>query len=815
LLELRVKATNRVQTSRVLQLLLSCIILLIVLPGYASDSLINYSFKYVTPKASEVYLVWTMNGWQVPAKNFQPEGTFVKDGMAYTKLNGSRDSFEITLKLPGRSYLDLMIYVPVDIKGDSVEGWDNNWEGGYNIYIDEKNTVTRLTDSKLAVTAKPKTQQRAFNLLKNGWIVLTVGASLLIAIIILSLFRRSASAKKFNITHFTFGMLVSSAMLLLVCRLQITGHFSNKWFLVLGLGYHDLLLMLGFAVISAALFHLTKRYQVLQFTAGAILVLLIILTALSGIMNIEVIRQLGKPLTYHWLYYSDFLQGADAKNALKAGFNPELTKNLLFIFCGLILASIAIGFRLKSLQVNTRKFYVGTASLLMILFLASVLQKRGLTVDQSKLQNPVTAFVLSWINSGTESELFTMEIPDDIRAYMSSIHQQKPGVPFSSSDSISHVIFFVLESTPSYMVEGYDTKFHVTPNLRRWQDKAILFENMYAHLPTTANTMLSLMSGVYPMISYKSIVAEEPNIKIESLASVLQSAGFQTALFFSSDLSYSKMGDYLRFQKMQTADDFKNIQCRYEKFNSGYAQLDGLPDRCIVDRYFTWRDTLASDKSFSILWTNQTHYPYFFSEGEHRYSDNAEQNKFLNALQEVDSAFGELMLRLSQRNDLNNTVVVVVGDHGEAFGTHNQYTHGMHIYEENLRVPCFIINPQLLNRQRDQRIAGMIDIAPSITHLLGLKQPDQWQGNTLFSRPARDRVFFIGPYSDFQFGSRYKNWKFIYNAANKTYQLFDLSKDPGELKNVAEQNPDVVKQEYLMLAAWVQYHTSKLQEVMN
>ncbi|TGR89203.1 hypothetical protein EN834_36835, partial [bacterium M00.F.Ca.ET.191.01.1.1] len=72
------------------------------------------------------------------------------------------------------------------------------------------------------------------------------------------------------------------------------------------------------------------------------------------------------------------------------------------------------------------------------------------------------------------------------------------------------------------------------------------------------------------------------------------------------------------------------------------------------------------------------------------------------------------------------------GDHGEAFGEHDDYVHASAIYEENVHIPLIMINKHLFHDQVVQSVGGIVDIAPTILDILGLPLPKQWQGRSLF-----------------------------------------------------------------------------------
>ncbi len=209
-----------------------------------------------------------------------------------------------------------------------------------------------------------------------------------------------------------------------------------------------------------------------------------------------------------------------------------------------------------------------------------------------------------------------------------------------------------------------------------------------------------------------------------------------------------------------------------------------------------------------MLWTYQTHYPYFSTSIPMDFhTNNVSKEKYLNALHDADETLRLLVEGLKKRDLFKSTLIVVVGDHGEAFGRHGQTAHAGGIFEENLHVPLMLINPEIFKGERLKVVGGISDIAPTIFSVLNKNIPQQWQGENLFSSSRRDKVYFFSPYSDFLFGCREGNYKFMYNATSNTYSLFDLKTDPNESVNIAEKNPQYMEDTKRHLNTWIQYQT--------
>lgn len=125
-----------------------------------------------------------------------------------------------------------------------------------------------------------------------------------------------------------------------------------------------------------------------------------------------------------------------------------------------------------------------------------------------------------------------------------------------------------------------------------------------------------------------------------------------------------------------------------------------------------------------MIWTFQTHFPYFAgaADGAHMLSgpDAPEDEwsrehmaRYLSALHEADRLIGELVRFVEASGLAKSTLIVIVGDHGEAFNQHGTFAHGGTLYDENVHVPLLLINPGIAPG-RFARVTGQVDLAPTI-----------------------------------------------------------------------------------------------------
>jgi len=179
-------------------------------------------------------------------------------------------------------------------------------------------------------------------------------------------------------------------------------------------------------------------------------------------------------------------------------------------------------------------------------------------------------------------------------------------------------------------------------------------------------------------------------------------------------------------------------------------------------------------------------------------------NRYLNALHYGDRALGELLSGLRVRDLDRNTLFVLFGDHGEGFGQHEgNFGHTLFIYDENVRVPYIIAAPGLIeDKIRISSAASLIDTAPTILDLLGLRVPEKIQGTSLLDSNPRMSLFF----TDYSLG-----WLGLYDACGKYLfeinsgrsKLYDVCQDPDETNDLSDREHDRTAAYRARLEQWI------------
>lgn len=191
----------------------------------------------------------------------------------------------------------------------------------------------------------------------------------------------------------------------------------------------------------------------------------------------------------------------------------------------------------------------------------------------------------------------------------------------------------------------------------------------------------------------------------------------------------------------------------------------------------------------------------------------------------VDAQFGRLVASLKASGDYDNTIFVIVADHGEGLGDHGWPAHRI-LYQEQVRVPLIVRIPGVRAASSFAGVVRSTDIYPTVLDYLGVAAPRPPSGKSLRApiegRSETARVAFADqvngydlnakmlesrPDDDFVYAVVDLPWKWIYRPMHpEKSELFDLAADPRETKNLREARPEIVLRMQKLLAehgGWV------------
>jgi arylsulfatase A-like enzyme len=368
-----------------------------------------------------------------------------------------------------------------------------------------------------------------------------------------------------------------------------------------------------------------------------------------------------------------------------------------------------------------------------------------------------------------------------------------------------NVLMVVLESTGARYLKPYGAAEDPTPNLSSLAEQSIVFDNAYAVYPESIKGLAAILASRYP--GFDVPAEAHSRLMSPSLATVLARDGYETALFHSGRFLYLGMDTVLAgagFGRLEDAGDI----------GGNRSSSFGIDEAAAVHRVLQWIDHVPHGRRFFATYLPIAgHHPYG-SAAPAPFPTSQEIGRYRNALYEGDRALGDLFAGLRSRGLDTSTVVVVMGDHAEAFGQHDgNYGHTLALYDENVRVPLIISVPGARAAiGHVHRTASLLDVSPTILDLLGVRQPGVFEGASLLDGHDQMALFFTD-YSLGLLGLRDGCLKYIYELEVGRSKAFDLCRDPNERIDLAPSLGGRVSLYRERLTAWSAAEVARVRQV--
>lgn len=398
-----------------------------------------------------------------------------------------------------------------------------------------------------------------------------------------------------------------------------------------------------------------------------------------------------------------------------------------------------------------------------------------------------------------------------------------------------NVLFVMIDTLRADRCTPYGYRDDTTPYLADLAGRGALFQKAYAPMPITSASTATAFTSRAPRAH--GVLNNRIGLRKDDLvvAEILRDAGYQTAGFVSSAVLNTRWG---------FAQGFESYLDRWGKGEEAKPPAWGIgPKDFPASRRgsYTTADTLrwfAENRDparnfFVFVHYFDPHEPYVRPAEELAPLELGraphELRRDLHVAYEAEVAYADRELRkliegLDRGGELENTLIVVWADHGQGLFDHGWPGHGRQLYDEALRVPFVLVWPGVVPEGRViEAPVELADLVPTVLGLIDLEIPDApFEGRdltrALLEREPLDpdhaiyfeRAHGMPPRVDFGIprlgpmrAVQAAGWKYIEAPEEDRRELYDLTTDPHERRDLSGEHPEIASELQARLAAWV------------
>ncbi len=361
-------------------------------------------------------------------------------------------------------------------------------------------------------------------------------------------------------------------------------------------------------------------------------------------------------------------------------------------------------------------------------------------------------------------------------------------LPRGVSASDLNLLIITLDTTRADRLGAYGWPRSVTPTLDRFAAEGVLFEHAVAPAPLTLPSHSSLFTSKFPPAH---AVRDNGGFFLDeretTLAERLKARGLKTGGF---------VGAYVLDRHWGIAQGFDTYYDNFDlaKFDTPSLGDVERPANDVTDHALQWLQSAADSRFFGWVHYYDAHSPYAPPEP---WRTQFADRPYLGEIAFVDSQIARLRQFLEDRRLLDRTIIVVIGDHGESLGDHDEATHGFFLYESVLHVPLIVRAPY--DGIRARRVADLVrsvDVVPTVLDLMGLPPADKSDGVEgqsvvpLMTGAVRD--LGLAAYAEAVYPRYHYGWSDLRSLTSGRFkfieaprpELYDLEQDPRETRNL-------------------------------
>ncbi len=153
-------------------------------------------------------------------------------------------------------------------------------------------------------------------------------------------------------------------------------------------------------------------------------------------------------------------------------------------------------------------------------------------------------------------------------------------------------------------------------------------------------------------------------------------------------------------------------------------------------------------------------------------------NDYDNRILQVDSYLKSTFSILKKKGYLDNSIVIITSDHGQALLEDGRYWHGKSTYLSEINIPLLIIETgqSSFHNKKTALFGNQLDIAPTIADMLDIPIPETWQGHSVFENQNMQAIFQSErEYYSMIWSENKFIYQFVFNKKTKKIELFDIT----------------------------------------
>ncbi len=398
-----------------------------------------------------------------------------------------------------------------------------------------------------------------------------------------------------------------------------------------------------------------------------------------------------------------------------------------------------------------------------------------------------------------------------------SASASKKDLPAAAGKKPYHVLYIVMEST------GFDLALRslgsaaiqrsddvAMPFVRSLSSQGLFLSNHYSSGNSSPRGIFSLLSGLYVLPEVAIFDVRKDN-HLPSLVSYL-GPRYRRFLVTPGSLDWYFPQGFLSHSGFSELWGYHALPVR-KNAPGGRAHAR---DEAESVSFFLRRldEQLATGAPvLSVYYSFVAHWPYpDYGPTTHVTHPTRPQNAYCNNLRYLDQQIERIYKHLQERGVLDDTIVVLAGDHGEAFGQHaHNYTHSRMSYNENVRTPALLLNKQLFPARVVTAPTSHVDIVPTLLDALAIPHdPSRLQGESLFSQRFRRKYIFFYGNEDTLSSVSADEMKLQISLRDASCWAFNLKTDPDERHRLSCSSQAALKEQQQALLLYRRHQQTAL-----